>query len=73
LSLRILFMADTALTNPYTLYVVRHPNAPAAAGAFAQWATAAGRAAIVGLRLPDGTAAFDVLAGGCAALATGQW
>ncbi|HEY6158891.1 MAG TPA: substrate-binding domain-containing protein [Gemmatimonadales bacterium] len=67
LGLRILFVADTALTNPYTLYVVRHPNAPAAAGAFAQWATEAGRTAIVGLRLPDGTPAFDALAGGCGA------
>src|SRR5256885_8775679 len=46
LSLRILFVADTALTNPYTLYVARQPTAPAATGAFAQWATHAGRAAI---------------------------
>jgi tungstate transport system substrate-binding protein len=68
LGLHILFVADTALTNPYTLYVVRHPNTPAAAGAFAQWATAAGRAAIVGLRLPDGSAAFDLAAGACLAL-----
>ena len=67
LSLRILFAADTALTNPYTLYVVRHPDAPAAAGAFAQWATRAGRAAIVGLRLSDGTAAFNGAADGCTA------
>jgi len=66
LSLRILFVADTALTNPYTLYVVRQPTAPAAAGAFARWATHAGRAAIVGLRLPDGTAAFVTQAGECA-------
>jgi len=73
LSLRILFVADTALTNPYTLYVVRHPGAPAAAGAFARWVTQAGRAAIAGLRLPDGTPAFAALAGGCAGSATGQW
>jgi len=66
LSLRILFVADTALTNPYTLYVARQPTAPAATGAFAQWATHAGRAAIVGLRLPDGTAAFVSQAGECA-------
>jgi len=66
LSLRILFVADTALTNPYTLYVVRQPTAPAPARAFAQWATHAGRAAIVGLRLPDGTAAFVTQAGECA-------
>jgi len=73
LSLRVLFAADTALTNPYTLYVTRHPSAAATAGAFARWATQAGRAAIVGLRLPDGRPAFDPLAGGCAAVATGQW
>src|SRR5439155_7004058 len=73
LSLRILFVADTALTNPYTLYVTRHASAPAAAGAFARWAAQAGRVAIGGLRLPDRTPAFDVLAGGCAAIATGQW
>ena len=72
LSLRILFVADTTLTNPYTLYVTRHASAPAAAGAFARWAAQAGRVAIVGLRLPDGTPAFAVLAGGCAAIATGQ-
>jgi len=72
LSLRVLFVADTALTNPYTLYVTRHASAPAPASAFARWAVQAGRVAIVGLRLPDGTPAFDVLAGGCATLATGQ-
>jgi len=67
LSLRILFVADTALTNPYTLYVVRHANAPAVGGAFARWATQAGRSAIVGLRLPDGTHAFEAVAGACLA------
>src|SRR5437016_5164336 len=66
LGLRVLFVADTALTNPDTLYVARQPTAPAATGAFAQWATHAGRAAIVGLRLPDGTAAFVTQAGECA-------
>ena len=65
LSLRILFVADTALTNPYTLYVVRHPNAPADAGRFAQWATQTGRAAIAELRLPDSTPAFAMVAGAC--------
>jgi len=67
LGLRILFVADTALTNPYTLYVVRHPAAPPAAGAFARWASREGRGAILGLRLPDGTAAFDAVAGACTA------
>src|SRR5947208_9547083 len=63
LSLRILFVADTTLTNPYTLYVTSHASGPppAAASAFARWAAQAGRVAIVGLRLPDGTPAFDVL------------
>ena len=65
LSLRILFVADTALTNPYTLYVVRHPGASADAGGFARWATQTGRAAIVGLRLPDSTPAFVVVTGAC--------
>src|SRR6184192_2295980 len=67
LGLWVLFVADTALTNPYTLYVVRHPAAPPAAGAFARWASRAGRGAILGLRLPDGTAAFDAVAGACTA------
>jgi tungstate transport system substrate-binding protein len=67
LRLQILFVADTALTNPYTLYVVRHSDAPPLAGAFARWATGAGRDAILGLRLPDGTAAFDAGAGVCTA------
>jgi tungstate transport system substrate-binding protein len=67
LRLRIVFVADTALTNPYTLYVVRHPEAPPVAGAFARWATGAGRDAILRFRLPDGTAAFDAVAGACAA------
>jgi len=67
LGLRVLFVADTALTNPYTLYVVRHPAAPPAAGGFARWASRAGRGAILGLRLPEGTAAFDAVAGACTA------
>src|SRR2546423_2224270 len=37
LSLRILFVADTALTNPYTLYLTRHATAPATASALAPW------------------------------------
>src|SRR5256885_11588606 len=57
MSLRILFFADTAPSHPYAPYVVRHPGAPEVAGAFAQWATQAGRAAIARLRLPDGTPA----------------
>src|SRR5437016_11437913 len=67
LGLRVLFVADTALTNPYTLYVVRHPAAPPAAGAFATWATHAGREAVLARRLPDGTPAFVPRAGDCEA------
>src|SRR5207248_11795678 len=52
LGLWVLFVADTALTNPYTLYVVRHPAAPPAAGAFARRAARGGRGAVAGLRPP---------------------
>jgi tungstate transport system substrate-binding protein len=67
LALRVLFTADTALTNPYTLYVVRGPGAEPAARAFAVWAASVGRAAILAQRLPDGTPAFVASAGDCAA------
>jgi len=70
LRLRVLFAADTALTNPYTLYVVRPPppqSAPhPAARDFAAWALRVGRPGIVALRLPDGTAAFVTRPGDCA-------
>src|SRR5438046_5695043 len=67
LASRILFAADTALTNPYTLYLVRRPAPHPDARAFATWATHAGREAVLALRLPDGTAAFVPRAAGCAA------
>src|SRR3989454_3955388 len=67
LASRILFAADTALTNPYTLYVVRRPELHPAARSFATWATHAGRAAMLALRLPDGTPAFVQLPGDCEA------
>jgi tungstate transport system substrate-binding protein len=65
--LSVLFTADTALTNPYTLYVARQPEggADSAARAFAAWAVRAGRTAILGLRLPDGLPAFASRAGDC--------
>src|SRR2546423_211398 len=69
LASRILFAADTALTNPYTLYLVRRPELHAAARSFATWATHAGRAAMLALRLPDGTPAFVQLPGDCEATA----
>jgi tungstate transport system substrate-binding protein len=65
LASRILFAADTALTNPYTLYVARRPEPGPAARDFATWATHAGRAGMLALRLPDGTPAFVLLPGDC--------
>jgi len=65
LASRILFAADTALTNPYTLYVARRPEPSLAARDFATWATHAGRAGMLALRLPDGTPAFVLLPGDC--------
>src|SRR3989441_3372519 len=69
LASRVLFAADTALTNPYTLYLVRRPQAHPAARDFATWATHAGRDAVLALRLGDGTAAFVRQPGGCDATA----
>jgi tungstate transport system substrate-binding protein len=65
LASRILFAADTALTNPYTLYVIRRTAAHPAAGAFATWAAHSGRDALLALRLSDGTPAFVPRAGDC--------
>ncbi len=67
LRLQILFAADTTLTNPYTLYVVRRSESHPAALAFAEWAMSVGRARVVALRLPDGTPAFTERTGNCAA------
>jgi tungstate transport system substrate-binding protein len=67
LASRILFAADSALTNPYTLYLVRRPAAHPAARAFVTWAVHAGRDAILALRLPDGTPAFVTRPGECGA------
>src|SRR5439155_817385 len=53
LASRILFAADTALTNPYTLYVARRPEPHSAVRDFATWATHAGREGLLALRLPD--------------------
>ncbi|HYU00483.1 MAG TPA: substrate-binding domain-containing protein [Gemmatimonadales bacterium] len=66
LRLRVLFAADTALTNPYTLYVVRESRAGAAARAFAQRAMDVARPHILNLRLPDGTPAFAPRPDDCA-------
>ena len=69
LASRILFAADTALTNPYTLYLVRRPEPHPAAREFATWATHVGREGVLALRLPDGTAAFVQQPGDCEATA----
>ncbi len=69
LASRILFATDTALTNPYTLYVVRRPELHPAARTFATWATHAGRAGMLALRLADGTPAFVEQRGDCEATA----
>lgn len=65
LDVRVLFTADTALVNPYTLYVIRSASEHSGAVRFGSWALADWRARLLALRLPDGTAAFAPLAGGC--------
>ena len=69
LGLRLLFSADTALTNPYTLYVVRSPTPHPASRDFATWATTRGREGILALHLADGTPAFVARAGECETIA----
>lgn len=58
--LRVLVAGDTALRNPYTLYVVRTPTAHPAAAAFATWAITEWRARLL-------TLSFQPLAGSCTA------
>ena len=70
--LRVLFTADTALLNPYTLYVIRSPTPHPAAAAFGSWALADWRARLLALQPPGGMAVFQPLAGGCAAPAPGE-
>ena len=68
LGLRALFTADTLLRNPYTLYVVGSPNPHPAARAFAAWAMASWRDALLARRLPDGSPAFERRGGECTAV-----
>ena len=70
--LRILFSRDTALDNPYTVYVLRTPQPHPAARQFVAWLVGTGREHILALRLPDGTPAFDGPAGECAPVASGD-
>ena len=69
LELHVLFTADTALANPYTLYVLRSPASHPAAAGFGPWALGAWRERLLNLRLEHGTTAFATRTGGCAALA----
>jgi len=66
LALRVLLTRDPALENPYTLYVLRVSPPHAAADTFAAWALGPWRARLTGLRLPDGSPAFQPATGGCA-------
>ena len=66
IDLRVLFTADTALGNPYTLYVIRSASENSAAMRFSTWAMADWRARLLAVRLPDGAAAFAPLQGECA-------
>ena len=67
IELRVLLAGDTALVNPYTLYVIRSPSPHPAAAAFGSWALADWRARLLALRLEGGAAAFLPVAGGCEA------
>jgi tungstate transport system substrate-binding protein len=65
IALRVLFAADSALGNPYTLYVIGSSAPHPAAARFAPWALGVWRERLSALRLPDGTAAFAARTGGC--------
>jgi tungstate transport system substrate-binding protein len=65
LDLPVLFAADTALRNPYTLYVARSSEPHPSALAFTNWATDTWRARLAELRLPDGMPAFAPATGEC--------
>lgn len=73
LSLRVVFTADSALNNPYTLYVIRSTSAqpPPGGTRFATWALTDWRARLLALRLPGDGAAFAPLPGGCTAPVAG--
>jgi tungstate transport system substrate-binding protein len=66
IDLRVLFTADTALGNPYTMYVIRSAAEDSAALRFSSWAMANWRPRLLALHLPDGAAAFAPLQGECA-------
>ena len=66
IDLRLLFIADTVLGNPYTLYVIRSASPDNAAMQFSSWAMADWRPRLLAVRLPGGAAAFEPLDGECA-------
>ncbi len=66
IELRVLFTADTALGNPYTLYVIRSASHDSAAIRFSSWAMADWRARLLAVGMPGGAAAFAPLPGECA-------
>ncbi len=65
IGLRVLFTADTALGNPYTLYVIRSASENSAATRFSTWALGDWRTRLLTVRLPGGEAAFAPLPGDC--------
>jgi tungstate transport system substrate-binding protein len=67
IDLHVLFTADTALGNPYTLYVIRSASDDSAAMRFSTWAMLNWRPRLLAVRLPDGAVAFASLPGECAA------
>jgi tungstate transport system substrate-binding protein len=66
--LKVLFTADSALGNPYTLYVIRSASNDSGGEAtrFSQWALQEWRTRLLAERLPGGMAAFQSLPGECA-------
>jgi len=72
IELRVLLAGDTALLNPYTLYVIRVPSPHPAAASFASWAMADWRTRLLAMQLDGGMAAFEPLAGGCAPPGPGE-
>jgi len=58
ITLRVLFAADTALGNPYTLYMIRSTASNTGAMQFSTWALGDWRTRLLALRLPDGMPAF---------------
>jgi len=65
IALRALYTADTALGNPYTLYVIRTGAEQQEAKEFSSWALSVWRERLLAVRLPGGVAAFLPSPGAC--------